>query len=416
MILENCGGEASKTISVGKIPDDNRKIKYDLKTFKKKIGIEISGKTATDILEKLGCKVSQNENVLTIIPPSFRADLEYDYDITEELVRIYGYDKITPISLPIDPVIKPVLLPEQVRTFRLKRLMASLGYDENLSWSFVHSKLEKIIGAGNAVEIANPITDQHDVLRTTVLSSLLPVIANNHARDQIDLSIFEIAPIFYSDKPDDQEDALCGVLTGRTGEKSWDNSTKECDVYDAKLGAMKVLAELGLDKNIKIEALEMRQGFHPHRFASLKLGKVEIGRFGEIHPALVKKLKIKTRVFFFELFLGRIPLKKQKSVVKKAVELSNLQSIRRDFSFIVDENMLANDLLKTVKKSIPQKVFEDIILFDVYQGKGIEEGKKAIAITVILSPQKTTFTDAEIENISKTIIDSVEKIGGKLRD
>ncbi|MBN1783895.1 MAG: phenylalanine--tRNA ligase subunit beta [Alphaproteobacteria bacterium] len=414
LILEHCGGEASDILQAGEIPSDDRKINYDINNFKKKIGVELPAGMAMTILQKLGCEVNQNGHVLQIVPPSFRADIQYDYDITEELIRIYGYDKIEPVSLPMDPVIKPVLTPEQIRVFRTKRLMASLGFDETLSWSFVSSKLENEIGTGHAIKIGNPITVDHDVLRTTMLSSLLPVIANNHARDQLNLSLFEIAPIFHSDKPGDQEDVLCGVLTGRTGEKSWDNSTKEIDVYEAKATMMKVLSQWGLDNSVRIDPLEMQKGFHPHRFASVKLGKVEIARFGEIHPALTEKMKIKTRVCFFEIFLGRMPVKKAKGVIKTAAEHSNLQSVKRDFSFVVPRDMPASDLISAVKKAVPQNVYEDMILFDLYQAKK-EDSRKAIGISLILSPQKTTFTDKEVEKISTDVITAVEKIGVSLR-
>ena len=412
-ILEHCGGQVSDIISVGKIPEDTREIEYDLTQFKKKIGIEIPVGIAITILQKIGCEVSENGLVLKIKPPSFRADIEYAHDITEELIRLYGYDKVEPESLPMEPFIRPVLTPKQTRIFQTKRLVASLGYDETVSWSFVHSEIDKQFGS-DAVKIANPITPEHNVLRTKLLSSFIPMIKNNHARGQTNLSLFETGPVFLGDKPGEQEDVLGIVLTGQSHEKSWDNSEKEWTVYDAKATLMSVLKQWNLDTKVKVEMQETNAGFHPHRFAVLKLGNVEVGAFGELHPLFLKQQGIKTCVIFGELRLDNLPMKKKKSTAKNAAEISNLQSVRRDFSFIVEKEMLANDLLKTIKKVSP--LIKENFIFDVYSGKGIEEGKKAVSLTLLLEPKKTTFTEKELSDIQNNVIEAVEKIGGKIRD
>ncbi|MBN2676211.1 MAG: phenylalanine--tRNA ligase subunit beta [Alphaproteobacteria bacterium] len=414
-ILEYCGGHPSSIISVGKIPEDTRKIDYDLAQFKKKIGIEIPVGIAISILQKIGCTVSENGTVLTIIAPTFRADIVYPHDITEELIRLYGYDKVQPEALSIEPFVRPVLTPKQTRIFQTKRLMASMGYHETVSWSFVYSKTEDQIGWHNSsLKIANPITPEHDVLRTSLLSSFIPMIKNNHARGEKNLQIFEVGPVFWSDKPMDQEDVLGFVLTGQSHEKSWDHSEKECTVYDVKSTLMRVLDQWGLAEKVKIESLESARGFHPHRWGVLKLGNIEIGSFGEFHPLLLKENNIKTRAVFGQIYLDRIPLKKKKSTAKNATTFTNLQTVRRDFSFLVPKELEAEKVLKVIRKVSP--VIQNVFLFDVYAGKGIEDDYKSISLTVVLEPKKTTFTDEELSQIQKEIINIVTTVGGKVRD
>ncbi len=407
-----CKGEVSGLVEAGAVPSDDRSISYDLKSFKQLIGIDIPSDIAVNILTVLGCDVTGTD-VLTVVPPSYRQDLKEVHDITEELIRIWGYDKIVSQTLDINPVVKPVLLPAQTRLFQVKRLLASIGMNEALSWSFVSGKLEEKLIGQTGVRISNPITPDHDVLRQTGLSSLLPFVSSNQARGQLNLQLFECAPIFNGINPGDQEMVVTGVMSGESQEKSWDKREHAVDVMDAKEALFTVLDRLGLSDKVQLVTDELIPGVHPYRSARVLLGKFEIARFGEVHPMIIKDQSIKTGVAFFELFIDRIPLKAKKGTAKQELQTSAFQGVRRDFAFMADEDFKSGDLIKAVKKLNPQLI-TDVYLFDVYQGEKLN-GKKSLAITVVMQPMDKTLTDADIELVAANVMITAEDLGLSLR-
>jgi phenylalanyl-tRNA synthetase beta chain len=226
--------------------------------------------------------------------------------------------------------------------------------------------------------------------------------------------LFELGPLYRDDRPEGQVLAAGGVRSGRTGPKHWRMPAREADLYDAKADALAALAAMGAPaENIQVTA-DPPAWYHPGRAGTLRLGPTVLGAFGELHPAVLGALDARPPIAGFEVFLDAVPALRA-ARAKPPLHLSVFQPIERDFAFVVDRDLPAETLLRTAR-GVDRKLVSEIRLFDVYEGAGLPEGKKSLAITVVLQPQERTLTEAEIEGFSKRLIAQVEKaIGGLLR-
>jgi phenylalanyl-tRNA synthetase beta chain len=229
--------------------------------------------------------------------------------------------------------------------------------------------------------------------------------------------LFEVGPVFASAKPDGQRSIAAGIRYGHQGARHWsgEQAFRLHDVYDAKADAIAALEAAGAPTGNLQTAREAADYFHPGRSAVLKLGKNVLAQFGEIHPAILEEMDIKAPVMAFEVFLDAIPEAKKKGPAKPLLQLSAFQPVSRDFAFIVDEHVEVEQLTRAAIGA-ERNLINDVSVFDIYQGKGVEEGKKSVALSVVIQPVKQTLTDAEIEGISQKIIDAVSaKTGASLR-
>ncbi|MDR1691676.1 MAG: phenylalanine--tRNA ligase subunit beta [Rickettsiales bacterium] len=409
-ILKVCGGQASQIFELGTPYKETRKIKYSLKDFKKLIGIEIPKKEALTILSSLGFAVSENGDTFEIIPPSDRQDINESHDITEELIRIYGYDKIVPAPLHFDPVLKPTLTPDQINDLKIKRALCSMNVCETLSWSFVDSNEQELFLGEKGVEIANPITSNFDALQKTLLINLLRSVSLNQAKGNFNFALFRTGPVFYGTNPNEQETMTTCVLTGLSGDKNWQKTQKPYDVFDAKEKLFSVLNIFGLASKVAVIPANAPKYAHPKRFARVMLGREELAQFGQIHPYILKKLDIKGDVVFFQINQEKLPLKTRKQTALPQLKLSEFQSLTRDFAFIAPFEFASIDLINKVKGV--DNLISKVSLFDDYDMK---DGTKSLAINVVIQPYEKTLTDGEIELISNKIITTAETLGLKLR-
>ncbi len=420
LIMELCGGEPSEMVIAGAEPEWQRIIEFETDYVAQLSGVDVAVNEQISILETLGFKVEKKGEVsLSLIPPSWRGDVEGRADIVEEIIRIYGYDKVPSLSVRNDSsVMKSAFSPEKKRTADMIRLLASRGMNEAVTWSFTDEKtfVDFSFADKKKVKIANPLSSDWDTMRHSIMGNLLQGAQRNASRSILCGSMFEVGPVFFGQSPDEQPEMMAGLRYGSQTLKGWNTTQRGYNVFDAKADVAVLLSLAGLNPdNIPIST-DAPSWYHPGRSGVFRLGKNVIAVFGEIHPALCEKYDLDMPVCGFEVFVDNLPAVKVKATATKPkLELSFLQPVNRDFAFVMASDVPANKLVRAAE-SADKKLISSVRLFDVYQGKGVEDGKKSMAITVTLQPFDTTLTDAEIEGVSQKIIANVEKqTGGTLR-
>ncbi len=422
MVMGLCGGAPSENIVVGKAFADDHVIDLPLSEVKRLAGLDVPLTEMRRILSHLGFMMAGNGPVVKVAVPSWRSDVEGKADIVEEVVRIVGVDKVpeTPFERGEAPR-KPVLTPIQLRTRRAKRAAAARGMVEAVTWSFISKQAAELFGGGKSeLALANPIATDLSDMRPSLLPGLIAAVQANADRGLSDVALFEVGQVFRGDRPEDQLVAAAGVRHGFATSagmgRHWSGS-KTADAFDVKADALAVLAEAGAP----MQALQIVPGgptwLHPGRSGTLQIGPQNVlGCFGELHPRVLQVLRADGPLVAFEVVLDRIPQGKQRPTrAKPPLELSAFQPVSRDFAFIVDRGTKAGDIVR-VAQGADKKLITDVTVFDVYEGKGIEEGKKSIAIAVTIQPREKTMTDEEIEAVAaKIVVEVARKTGGTLR-
>lgn len=413
MILDLCGGEAGEISLVDNLKFQPKKIKFDPKLVNKLTGIEIPNDKIVKILESLGFDISNSWNVVV---PSWRPDIYGEADLVEEIVRIFGLDNIeSEPLLNLDQPTKPILTKKQKQIKMIKRSIASKGLMETISYSFINNKESLNFGGGSSsLKIVNPISDELSEMRPTPLASLVSIADENFKKGYTDIGIFEVGPGFLGVEQDEQITIASGLRIGthrsEGSGKDWQGFQK-VSVFDAKEDVISVLELLNLNlESHKVERTAPDH-YHPGRSGQIVTGGGDIlASFGELHPKIIKTKDFKIAVAF-EIYIDSINKQKIKSNLKIAPEISNLQPLKRDFSFVVSSDTEAQTIINAAKQS-DQSFIKDVKIFDQFLG----ENEKSIAIEVIIQPKEVTLTDEQIESISKKIIKSVEdKTKGKLR-
>tara|TARA_B110000116_G_scaffold261438_1_gene265666 strand:+ start:332 stop:2734 length:2403 start_codon:yes stop_codon:yes gene_type:complete len=418
MIMSLCGGDASEVVT-NKIKNKQLKtINYDTKLTRSRGGIDIDIKDQINILEKLGfvSKHLKDSNIEISIP-TFRPDIEGSADIVEEIIRIYGFDKIEPIPLPKISNHNEGALNSNLKSFyKSKRLIANRGYLETVTYSFMDGEKADFITNNSSVKITNPISSDLNTMRPSIFPNLLSTINSNISRLYMSGKLFEVGPIFKGLGDDDQIMLASGIQYGLSNPSSWNNETRFADIYDIKSDVFYVLDQLNVPvENLQHEVL-LNNIYHPGKSAQLKLGKNIVANFGEINPLILKKFDIKTTVSGFEIFLDDLDQFQIKKIsTKKAYDNNPLQLVERDFAFLFSKDVKGIDIINKIKK-IDKKIIKNVIIFDIFEGGKLPEDKKSIAFKVTLQPQDKTFTDSEIEIFSRNIINLISKsFDGELR-
>lgn len=423
MILDLCGGSAGEALVFGEPPEIDRIIDFPWSETRRLAGIELSRAEMKVTLETLGFHVSGSGDRVKVLPPSWRPDIGGKADLVEEIIRIAGLDQITPKPLPkVMEVGKPALTVLQKRTRLAKRDLASRGLVEAVTWSFIGHDDAVLFGGGNAnLALANPIAADLSDMRPSLVPGLLRAAQRNADRGYGDVALFEVGQCFADDQPEGQTMRAAAIRRGSAGHagagRHWDGAAPSVDVFAAKADAMALLASLG----VPTSGLQVVAGgpswLHPGRSGTLQFGpKIIVGHFGEIHPRTMKALDLKGQVVAFEIVLDAVPLPKYRPTkVKPLLALSDFQPISRDFAFIVGRDVPAGDVLKAAQGA-ERKLIADVTVFDLYEGVGIPEGSKSVAIAVRLQPVERTLTDAEIEEVNSRIVAEVSrKTGATLR-
>ncbi len=420
LIIKICGGTASKFLITGEKLKKNKNISFDIKDFLNLIGVSISNNEAIKIFNSLGFTTKKDKLGLKVGVPSWRPDVNGVEDLVEELIRIKGFDQIKIIE-PKKNRDKETLNYRQKLFHLSQRALASKGYLEAVTWSFTDSKIDKLFAKQEKeLKIFNPISTDLDVLRRSIFSNLAIYLKRNQDRGYEDLSLFEIGPIFYGKNPGEQQTVIGGLRSGQVDRRSWLNKARNIDVFDIKRDTIRTLIELGIkEKDLTVSDLA-KDSYHPGRSGSINLKSSkgpQLASFGEIHPAIIKKLDFKDKnIFGFEIYLQNIPEPNKKiRESKNNYVVSDFQKSERDFAFVIDKAFKVG-LLENIIMDVNNAIIQKVIVFDVFEGQNIPKGKKSVAVSVTLQSKDKTLSEKDLDQISQKIIDNIQsKTGATIR-
>ena len=416
-VLDACGGEASAIKLVGQLPQAEKELDFDYGLLASHGGVDLERQQGISYLEQLGFTVQQqgsNPDELKVKVPSSRPDIDRQWDLVEEILRLYGYDNIPAVSIPaLERFPAKVLNDLQLRRMNTKRALAAKGMNEVITWSFTASEFAPLFGGGHQdLRLANPIIDDLDEMRPSVLPNLIMAAQRNSNRLMSNLALFEEGAVFTSTDETGQHSVISGLRTGMSSEKHWAQTPRKVDAFDAKADCEDALRAAGFDPDGLQIITPAPAWYHPVRSGQFCLGpKKVLAHFGQIHPRVLKAMGFKGQAVGFELFLEQIPQPKNKTNSRQRFAPSAFNPVERDFAFVVDQDCSAATVIK-LAKSADRTLIKDVRLFDVYQGQGVPEGKKSLAITVVLQPLSASLDEVALEAVSSKIIAAVSKTTG----
>ena len=422
MVIDFCGGTASRLAMAGEVPDADRVIDFDITQVKRLTGLDLHPVEIKAILRDLGFLISGPEDTLKVAVPSWRPDVHESADLVEEVTRIVGVDRVptVPIAMP-DGVPQAVLTLAQTRAHNARRTLAARGLVEAVTWSFISDEDATRFGGGGAnVRLSNPISSDLTDMRPSLLPGLIAAAQGNVNRGMNDVALFEIGATYHGDEPEDQVEMATALRRGlssieRTG-RHWSGAARTPDAFDAKADAIAVLTALGAPVDNLQVSRSAPAWYHPGRSGTLQLGpKMILAHFGELHPGVLDAMDADGPIVACEVFLDALPAPKARATrAKPAVDLPELMAVRRDFAFLVDASVEAQALLRAAKGA-EKALVSDVRIFDVFEGEALK-GAKSIAIEVTLQPREKTLTEKEIEAVGERIVAQVTKAtGGTLR-
>ncbi|MFN3275053.1 MAG: phenylalanine--tRNA ligase subunit beta [Paracoccus sp. (in: a-proteobacteria)] len=411
MVLDLCGGEPSDVVTAGALPDTSRAYRLDPTRTSSLVGMDIPEPTQRATLEALGFRL---EGDMAHVP-SWRPDVLGEADLVEEIARIASLTKLEgkPLPRPRAGVPLPILTPLQAREKIARRMAASLGYNECVTYSFIDAGAATLFGGGSdALRVENPISSEMTHLRPDLLPGLLAAAARNQARGFADLALFELGAVFEGGEPGEQSQRISGILIGQTAPRDPFGSRRKVDPYDAKADAEAILQAIGAPAKAQINR-KLDGWWHPGRSGNIALGPKVLATFGEIHPKILREMDVKGPAVGFTIHLAAVPFPKAKTPTRPALELSEFQAVERDFAFVVDPQVEALTLVNAASGA-DKALIRQVTVFD--QFTGLENGRKSIGITVRMQAGDKTLTDAEIEAVAAKVVDKVQKAtGGVLR-
>jgi phenylalanyl-tRNA synthetase beta chain len=410
MILELCGGEASELVIAGQVPDNSRS--YTLRKTRVETlgGVIIPWTEQLRILRDLGFTAT-DDGVCS--PPSWRPDVKGEADLVEEICRIYGLDKIP--NAPMDrphAIARPVLNPLQKRMLAARRIMATRGFNEAVTWAFIPEAHARLFGGAQPeLKLSNAISSELTDMRPSLLPNLIAAAGRNVARGFADLMLAEVGHAYAGDRPENETLRAAGIRRGAAVSRNVHEAARTVDTFDVKADVLAVLEACG------IAAPQIVSGapawFHPGRSGTIQMGpQNKIAYFGEIHPRVLNAMDVKGPLVAFEIILNALPASKSKTVARAALTNFDLMPLSRDFAFVVDDKVQAAELVKAVK-GVDKVLISDVNVFDLYK---LEGGKTSLAVEVTLQPRDKTLTEPEIEALSQKIIATAQKaVGASLR-
>lgn len=417
MIIDICGGEASNVIEAGTNTYTQKTLDLNIENLNSILGTKFEANYVLNTLTKLNFQNEQlDQGIFKITVPSYRNDITSEECLIEEFARIHGLENIAdqPLSFANHPDF-PIIDLSTKRNLISKRIAASLGYDEVINYSFIDENSYNMFNMNSStIKLLNPISSEESVMRTNLLPGLLKNIATNARRQINSVSLIESGQVFFGLKENEQKQVIAGVRAGKAVENNIYDKDRYFDFYDVKTDCFALLTEFGFNPEKMTISDETPAYYHPGKSAKLAMGNNVIAYFGELHPKIYKIFDIKGPVCAFEILEYNLPETKSKKGKKAKYQASDFQAVTRDFAFIIDEKIRFEAILKQTK-NVDNNLIQDIKLFDIYQGSNINEGKKSVAVRVIIQAMDRTLSDEEIQKISDKIITSVSLLGGELR-
>jgi phenylalanyl-tRNA synthetase beta chain len=413
LLIDICGGKAGPIIDRTSDKDlpKRQPISLRLARVSRMLGIQFAETEVEGILSRLGMSLQKQQGGWLVTAPGFRFDISIEADLIEEIIRIHGYNNIPRTMPAYTPTMKP-LKEAAVSLQRVKETLVERGYFEAISYSFIDPKWQAAINPDiEPVKLANPISADLSVMRTSIWPGLLKAVQHNLNRQQPRVRLFETGLTFVNkDSGLEQHAKVCGAITGTVVSEQWSDSDRKVDFFDIKADLEAILS-LGGMQDVHFEKAA-HAALHPGQSAQIFKKNQPIGWIGAIHPNTQKTLDIDPPVYVFEV--------DQKALLEGAVPsfrpLSRFPEVRRDLAFVVRQEIVVGDLVKSIK-SATSEIIQEIFLFDVYTGTGIEVGLKSVALGLILQGFSSTLTEDDVESeIGKIVTVLNERFGATLRE
>lgn len=417
LLVEICGGEVAPIAGVESTVNLPTANKVSLRRTKldSLLGHAIPDSDVVEILERLGCEVETTESGWSAVAPTWRFDIAIEEDLIEEVGRIFGYNNI-PNQAPLASLTMNEHKEADQPLKRVRDLLVDRGFHEAVTYSFVEPEQQKLIVPDvEPLILPFPISADMSAMRLQLIQGLLNTVVHNQKRQQPRVRMFEYGLRFIPEATAEngmrQEPMLAGVIGGTRSEEHWDIETNTVDFFDLK-GDLEAILELTCQEKAYSFAATKHPALHPGQAAAIMLDGKEIGVIGTVHPELERKFGLNGRTIVFELEWSAIDSR----VLPEAVAVSKFPSNRRDIALVVDEATASGDVVAACLAN-GGELLTDAKLFDVYQGKGVEEGKKSLAIALTLQSVERTLEEADISGAVDAIVASVtEKFGAVLRD
>jgi phenylalanyl-tRNA synthetase beta chain len=414
LILTIAGGDAGPVLEAvdKKHLPKRAAIQFTPERASQLLGVTIPEKTVEKILISLGMEIDKKEKHWLVTPPSYRFDIEIVEDLVEEVGRIFGYDNIpvTDFAIKLDTKIKSS---QKIDEHRIKSLLQDRGYAEAITYSFVSPDSQRHIDPDHeAIPLVNPISADMSVMRTSLWPGLLSALHYNLNRQQPRVRLFELGRRFIKGKKAiDQALLLSGVVVGSAMPEQWGADANKTDFFDVKSDIEALLALMGFQDRIQFVPAE-HSALHPGQTANILLDKKVVGVIGRLHPRVQQKLQLKVAPIMFELLYEEIS--EHEKVVYEPI--SAFPAVRRDFAFLIDQEVSADALLREAKR-VMGSLLVDKTIFDVFEDDDLEKGKKSVAIGLTLQDPSRTLRDEEISELSAKLISTLgEQFNATLRD
>ncbi|MEE9911490.1 MAG: phenylalanine--tRNA ligase subunit beta [Deltaproteobacteria bacterium] len=384
------------------------------------IGTDIPGKNVTRILKSIGMNVRrEGKGTYRVTPPTYRVDVEREIDLIEEVVRLYGYDHV-PATLPAVSVTEMAVIPRLNLEERIRQLLIGSGYSEIINYSFTSPASVDFLGLPPADErrsfvvIKNPLTDEQSVMRTTMAYGLLETLKKNINNASFNVKIFEMGRIFLRREAGQlpvEKNILSGLLSGKVSEDLW-GSKINVDFYDLKGCLENVFYDLKLEK-CRYHSEISEPFLHPGQSCGLYVNETKIGYLGQVHPDVTQKMDIKGAAYVFEINIDILESQINRRISYK--DISRYPAVTRDVAFVIPASMEAEKMLEIVL-SQREDLLENVVIFDIYAGKGLDVGVKSLGLRFSYRALDRTLTDAEINSIHDQIVhNTVRLTGAKIR-
>ncbi|MDO8927017.1 MAG: phenylalanine--tRNA ligase subunit beta [Sideroxyarcus sp.] len=406
LILDICGGQAGAlTEAQGELPA-RPPVRLRASRVLRVLGVALKAEEIAQILSRLGMQFQQKGEEFSATPPSYRFDIAIEEDLIEEVARVYGYENIQPAPIQARMSILPLVEAERPQA-KLRQSMVLRDYQETINYAFVEAEWERDLRANAApIALKNPIASQMSVMRSSLLGGLLSALRTNLARKQPRVRLFEIGGCFAAEAGTyTQNERLAGLAYGGASSEQWGSPARTVDFYDVKGDIEALFAP----RSLSFQAAPYPAS-HPGRSARILLDGRAIGWMGELHPQWQQQYDLPQAVVWFEVELAALT----QIGVPRLADISKFPPVRRDIAVLVDENVTVQSLLEAMLAAKAPNVVE-LALFDVYRGKGMEQGKKSLAFRVLLQDTQKTLTDSEIEENTSCLVAALQGQGAQLR-
>ncbi|MBP5485918.1 MAG: phenylalanine--tRNA ligase subunit beta [Alphaproteobacteria bacterium] len=393
IITDACGGKIVGFSAGGTDAPMNPEIEFSPELFVQKTGIEMPVGDMKNILTKLGYTGSFAGNKWKLTAQNSRVDVQIPETIVADLIRIYGYDKVGLNYVPE----KTFPAEHNDLNIPLKEKLAARGLNETITFGFGNSEIEKILTDKPIIRVANPIVVDMDTARNNLLGNILVAVANNEKRGYPDLNLFEMGTVFDGDMPGEQHTEIAIVRSGTTSPKHWQKRNRDVDIYDVKADIVSLLK----GQNFTISTENPPLWAHPYRYGAIMQGKKKLGEFGELHPSVARKLKIKTNVVIgIVCDINNLP---RQVLPHGPIVMSDFQPITRDFAFIVPSDFPADRLVAAARYAT--NPISSAVVFDSFE---MGDGKKSVAFTITFTPREK-MSENDLAKLHADIIAAVEK-------